>query len=219
MNLQHAVQHSLNVSLTRFYTNKPAGTRRLTPTPGLFRHCPCRYNHNQEPKECVHSHLWTLETLTPYLHQLSACAQTHFRCTKKGEGPIFKYIGLVLNLKTSFLPVKTSTFNHPMVWNPKNVVELTPHLRQLSACAQTRFRCMKKGGGANIQVLNLKTSFLAVKTSTFHHAMVWSPKNVVERPNRSSCALFWQLGPSPSTSTSHPPDVIRVMNAPRSSQF
>ena len=32
MNLQHAVQHLLSVSLARLHTNKPAGTRGLTPT-------------------------------------------------------------------------------------------------------------------------------------------------------------------------------------------
>ena len=34
-----------------------------------------------------------------------------------GEGPIFKYIRL--NLKVSFLPVKTSSFHHAKVWSPK----------------------------------------------------------------------------------------------------
>ena len=32
------------------------------------------------------------------------------------------------------------------------------------------------GGGADIHILNLKVSFLPVKTSSFHHAKVWSPK-------------------------------------------
>ena len=36
MYLQHAVQHLLNISLTRLHTNKPAGTRGLTPTPAYF---------------------------------------------------------------------------------------------------------------------------------------------------------------------------------------
>ena len=39
------------------------------------------YDQNQEPKEKVYLHFWTLETLSPYLHQLSACAQTRFCCT------------------------------------------------------------------------------------------------------------------------------------------
>ena len=59
----------------------------------------------------------------------------------------------------------------------------------------------RRGGGADIQniyVLNLKASFLPVKTSSFNHA---------------------QLGPSPPTSTSRPPDIIHVMNAPRPSPF
>ena len=32
------------------------------------------------------------------------------------------------------------------------------------------------GEGADIHVLNLRASFLPVKTSSFHHAKVWSPK-------------------------------------------
>ena len=44
-------------------------------------------------------------------------------------------------------------------------------------------------------------------------------RNAVECSNEWSCALFWQLGPSPPTSTSRPPDVIHVMNAPRPSVF
>ena len=31
MNLQHAVQHALNIRLVRLHTNKPAGTHGLTP--------------------------------------------------------------------------------------------------------------------------------------------------------------------------------------------
>ena len=45
------------VSLARLHTNKPTGKRGLTPTPGLFRHHPCPYDQNQEPKERVHLHL------------------------------------------------------------------------------------------------------------------------------------------------------------------
>ena len=63
MNLQHAVQHQLNVSLTGLHRKKPAGTRGLT-------HCPYPYDQNQEPKERVYSYLWILETLSSYLHQL-----------------------------------------------------------------------------------------------------------------------------------------------------
>ena len=51
------------------------------PYPGLFRHHPFPYDQNQEPKEHVCSNLWTLETLSQYLLQLSACVQTCFRCT------------------------------------------------------------------------------------------------------------------------------------------
>ena len=40
MNLQHAVQYSLNVSLARLHTNKPAGTHGLTPTPAYFNIIP-----------------------------------------------------------------------------------------------------------------------------------------------------------------------------------
>ena len=38
-----------------------------------------------------------------------------------GEGLIFKCI--VINLKASFLPVKTSSFHHAKVWSPKKAVE------------------------------------------------------------------------------------------------
>ena len=36
MNLQHAVQHSLNVSFVRLHMNKSAGSHGLTPTLGYF---------------------------------------------------------------------------------------------------------------------------------------------------------------------------------------
>ena len=42
----------------------------IDPHPSLFQHRPCPYDQNQEPKERVHSHLWTLETLSLYLRQL-----------------------------------------------------------------------------------------------------------------------------------------------------
>ena len=32
------------------------------------------------------------------------------------------------------------------------------------------------GGGGDIYALNLKTSFILVKMSSFNHAKVWSPK-------------------------------------------
>ena len=32
------------------------------------------------------------------------------------------------------------------------------------------------GGGCDIYALNLKTSFILVKMSSFNHAKVWSPK-------------------------------------------
>ena len=35
-----------------------------------------------------------------------------------GVGPIFKYM-YALNLKVSFLPVKTGSFDHAKVWSPK----------------------------------------------------------------------------------------------------
>ena len=52
------LQRSLNVSLTRLHTNKPAGTCNWP----LPRHRPCLYDQKQEPKECVYLHLWMLET-------------------------------------------------------------------------------------------------------------------------------------------------------------
>ena len=76
MNLQHAVQHSLNTSLARLHTTKPVGTGRLTP-PRLIQHYPWPYDQNQEPKEHVYSHLWRKHSH----HIQSVCAQTHFCCT------------------------------------------------------------------------------------------------------------------------------------------
>ena len=68
MNLQHAVQHSQNVSLARLHTNKPVGTCGLTPTWLIFD---IVLAHTiQEPKEHVYSHLRTLETLSSYFCQL-----------------------------------------------------------------------------------------------------------------------------------------------------
>ena len=69
MNLEHAVQHSLNVSRVRLHTNKPAGTRGVTST-WLISTLSRLYNQNREPKERVYLHLWTLETLSSYLRQL-----------------------------------------------------------------------------------------------------------------------------------------------------
>ena len=42
MNLQHAVQHWLNVSLVRLHKNEPVGTRGLTLTPSYFDIVPAR---------------------------------------------------------------------------------------------------------------------------------------------------------------------------------
>ena len=70
-----------------------------------------------------------------------------------------------------------------------------------------------RGGGAdiysNIYVLNLKASFLPVKTSSFYHAKVWTLKM---REQMVLCVVL-AVGPSPPTSTSRLPDVIHVMNA------
>ena len=44
------------------------------------------------------------------------------RWTQRGhreKGLIFKYVDYVLNLKASFLLVKTSSFDHTKVWSPK----------------------------------------------------------------------------------------------------
>ena len=50
----------------------------------------------------------------------------------------------------------------------------------------------------SMYILNLKVSFLPVKTSSFDHVKVWSrSKTVVKCSNRWSSVLFWQLGPSP----------------------
>ena len=50
MNLEHAVQHSLNISLARPCPKIDLREHTDWPRPGVFRHCPCKYNQNQEPK-------------------------------------------------------------------------------------------------------------------------------------------------------------------------
>ena len=78
MNLQHAVQHSVNISLVRLHTNKPAGTCRLIPTRYISTFYLPVQSEPRAKRTCsfafvvvrVHSHLWMLETLSPYLHQL-----------------------------------------------------------------------------------------------------------------------------------------------------
>ena len=61
MNLQHAAQHSLNVSLTRLHTNKPAGTHGLTPTLVCFDIFPAHMIRTKSKKNVFICILWTLE--------------------------------------------------------------------------------------------------------------------------------------------------------------
>ena len=63
---QHAVQQSLNVGFTQIILWEHMDWN----LPGLFQHHPWPSDQNQEPKEHVYSHLWMLETLSPYLGQL-----------------------------------------------------------------------------------------------------------------------------------------------------
>ena len=53
MNLQHAVQHSLNVSFTRLHTNKLAGTHGLTPTLAYFNIVPAHTIRTKSQKNGV----------------------------------------------------------------------------------------------------------------------------------------------------------------------
>ena len=78
MNLQHAVQHSLNVSLTRLHTNKPAGTRRLTPTPAYFNIIPALLIRTKNQKN-MFINIWNAHHI--FVSTQSACAQTRCRCT------------------------------------------------------------------------------------------------------------------------------------------
>ena len=50
--------------------NKHPGTHGLTPTLVYFNIVPAHMIRTKSPKKHVHSHLWTLKTLSPYLHQL-----------------------------------------------------------------------------------------------------------------------------------------------------
>ena len=62
----------------------------------------------------------------------------------------------------------------------------------------------RRGRYSNMYVLNLKVSFLPVKTSSFDHTNVWSPKlQWNARTDDPVHSLFWQLGTSPL----HPPCV------------
>ena len=195
MNLQHAVQHSLNVSLTRFYTNKPAGTRRLTPTPGLFRHCPCQYNHNQEPKECVHSHLWTLETLTPYLHQLSACAQTHFRCTKKGEGPIFKYIGT--KLENKFLTSQDKYFQPRYGLEPEKCGRAHTTFASTQCLCSNALPLYEKRGRGQYSGTKPENEFLSSQDEYFPSRYGLEPEKCGRAPKQIVLCIVLAVGPLP----------------------
>ena len=74
-----------------------------------------------------------------------------------------------------------------------------------------------RGWYSNIYVLNLKASFLPVKTSSFHHTKVWNTKHsrVLERMVLCIVLAVGSLPPYVHlVSTTRPPEVIHVMNAP-----
>ena len=80
MNLQHAVQHLLNVSLARLHTNKPAGACRLTPTPAFFDIVPARMIRTKSQGTCSFAFVDVGNALTISAPTRSACAQTRFCC-------------------------------------------------------------------------------------------------------------------------------------------
>ena len=90
------LQRSLNVSLTRLHTNKPAGTCNWP----LPRHRPCLYDQKQEPKECVYLHLWMLET--QYLcsnARLSPCTLDIISVARMGGRTLYTMNTALLNLQ------------------------------------------------------------------------------------------------------------------------
>ena len=74
MNLQHAVQHSLNVSLGRLHTNKPAGTCGLTPTPAYFDIVPARTIRTKSQKNVFIAFVDVGNALIIFASTQSACA-------------------------------------------------------------------------------------------------------------------------------------------------
>ena len=81
MNLQHAVQHSLNISLVRPYANKPGETHTLPPT-GLIStsSLPIRSEPRAETT-CLFTLVDIRNAVIMFASTQSACAQMCFRCT------------------------------------------------------------------------------------------------------------------------------------------
>ena len=74
------LQHSLNVSLVRLHTNKPAGTRGLTPTWLISTSfLPVRSEPRAE-RMCLFALVDVRNALIIFASTKSACVQTHFRC-------------------------------------------------------------------------------------------------------------------------------------------
>ena len=101
MNLQHDVQHSLNISLARLHTNKPAETHRLTPTLAYFKIVPARTIRTKSQKNvfiricgrwkrshhiCINSECLCSNVLPLYKQQKNNFI---FTCTNKLENVIF----------------------------------------------------------------------------------------------------------------------------------
>ena len=64
-------------------------------------------------------------------------------------------------------------------------------------------------------ILNLKASFLPVKTSSFNHANIWNPKLWQKAWTNDPVRCFGSWTPS----TSCPPDIIHVTNTHRPPSF
>ena len=78
MNLQHAVQHLLNISLTRLHTNKPAGTWKLTPTPAYFDIVPALQPRAKRTCSFAFAHVWNALTI---FNSECLCSNVCFCCT------------------------------------------------------------------------------------------------------------------------------------------
>ena len=69
------LQHLLSVSLVRLHMNKPAGTRRLTPTPAYFDIIPARTIRTKSQRMCLFAFVDVGNALTIFASTQSVCAK------------------------------------------------------------------------------------------------------------------------------------------------
>ena len=106
MNLQHAVQQSLDISLARLQINKPEGTCGLIPTLAYFNIVPARMIRTKSQIKvfiCICG-CWNLETLSLYLRQLRVFVL--FCCTKNRIIISFLCVWIIRVRKLPFFPEK-----------------------------------------------------------------------------------------------------------------